>query len=46
MLLGSLLRNQLAGKSVKAKIPWKGVMRAGERTIRAVEGTIRAAQDF
>ena len=50
MLLGtigaSLLRNSLGSKRVKAKIPEKGVMRAGEGTIRAGEGTIRTSQNF
>ena len=50
MLLGtigaSLLGNSLGSKRVKAKIPEKGVMRAGEGTIRAGEGTIRTSQNF
>ena len=50
MLLGtigaSLLGNSLGRKRVKAKIPEKGVMRAGEGTIRAGEGTIRTSQNF
>ena len=50
MLLGtigaSLLGNSLGSKGVKAKIPEKGVMRAGEGTIRAGEGTIRTSQNF
>ena len=41
-LLGNLLRS----KTVKAKIPEKGVMRDGEGTIRADEGTIRISQNF
>ena len=44
MLLGtigaSLSGNSLGSKRVKAKIPEKGVMRAGERTIRAGEGRL------
>ena len=50
MLLGttgaSLLGNSLGSKRVKAKIPEKGVMRAGEGTIRAGEDTIRTSQNF
>ena len=50
MLLGtivaSLLRNSLEGKRVKVKIPEKRVMRAGEWTIRAAEGTIITSQNF
>ena len=50
MILGtigaSLFRNLLGSKRVKAKIPEKGVMRAGEGTIRAGEGTIRTSQNF
>ena len=50
MLLGTigatLLGNSLGSKRVKAKIPEKGVMRAGEGTIRAGEGTIRTSQNF
>ena len=50
MLLGttgvSLLGNLLGSKTVKAKIPEKGVMRHGEWTIRADEGTIRTSQNF
>ena len=50
MLLGtigaSLLRNALGSKRVKAKIPEKGVMRAGEGSIRAGEGTIKTSQSF
>ena len=50
MLLGiigaSLLGNALGSKRMKAKIPEKGVMRAGEGTIRAGEGTIRTSQNF
>ena len=50
MILGtigaSLLRNLLGSKRVKAKIPEKGVMRAGEGTIRAGEGTTRTSQNF
>ena len=50
MLLGtigaSLSGNSLGSKRVKAKIPEKGVMRAGEGTIRAGEGTIRTSQNF
>ena len=50
MLLGtigaSLLGNSLGSKRVKAKIPEKGVMRAGEGIIRAGEGTIRTSQNF
>ena len=50
MILGtvgaSLLRNLSGSKRVKAKIPEKGVMRAGEGTIRAGEGTIRTSQNF
>ena len=50
MLLGtigaSFLGNSLRSKRVKAKIPEKGVMRAGEGTIRAGEGTIRTSQNF
>ena len=42
----SLLGNSLRSKRVKAKIPEKGVMRAGEGTIRAGEGTIRTSQNF
>ena len=34
----SLLQNLLTGKGVKAKIPRKGVMKAGEGTTRAVQG--------
>ena len=41
-LLGNLLRS----KTVKAKIPEKGVMRAGEGNIRADEGAIRTSQNF
>ena len=50
---GSLLRNLFTGKGVKAKIPRRRVIRAGEETIRAGEdmikadeGTIRASQYF
>ena len=43
MLLGtlgaSLLGNLLTGKGLKAKLPGRGVMRAGE-------GAIRVGQDF
>ena len=50
MLLGkigaSLLRNSLGSNIVKAKIPEKGVMRAGEGSIRAGEGTIKTSQSF
>ena len=50
MLLGtigaSLLGNSLGSKRVKAKIPEKGVMRAGEGSIRAGEGTIKTSQSF
>ena len=50
MLLGtigaSLLRNSLGSKRVEAKIPEKGVMRAGEGSIRAGEGTIKTSQSF
>ena len=50
MLLGtigaSLLGNSSGSKRVEAKIPEKGVMRAGEGTIRAGEGTIRTSQNF
>ena len=42
----SLLGYSLGSKRVKAKIPEKGVMRAGEGTIRAGEGTIRTSQNF
>ena len=49
MLLGttgaSLIGNSLGSKSVEAKIPKKGVMRAGEGAIRAGEGTIRTSQN-
>ena len=50
MLLGtsgaSLFGNLLTSKGVKAIIPGRGVMRAGEDTIRAEKGTIRAGQDY
>ena len=50
MLLGtigaSLRGNSLGSKRGKAKIPKKGVMRAGEGTIKAGEGTIRTSQKF
>ena len=50
MLLGtkgaSLWGNSLRNKRGKAKIPEKGVMRAGEGTIRVGEGTIRTSQNF
>ena len=50
MLLGtigaSLLGNALGSKRMKAKIPEKGLMRAGEGTIRAGEGRIRTSQNF
>ena len=50
MLLGtigaSLLGNSLGSKRVKANIPEKGVMGAGEGTIRAGEDTIRTSQNF
>ena len=50
MLLGtigaSLLRNSFGSKRVKAKIPEKGAMRAGEGTIRAGEGTIITSRNF
>ena len=46
MLLGalgaSLLGNLSTGKGVKAKIPRKGAIRAGEGTVRAGEDTITA----
>ena len=42
----SLLGNSLRSKRVKAKIPKKGVMRAGEGIIRAGEDTIRTSQNF
>ena len=48
MLLGTigagLLGNSLGSKRVKAKIPAKEVMRAGEETIAAGEGPIRTSQ--
>ena len=48
MLLGTigagLLGNSLGSKRVKAKIPAKEVMRAGEETITAGEGPIRTSQ--
>ena len=50
MLLGTLgatlLGNLSTGKRVKAKIPGKEVMKAGEGTIRAGKGTIRTGQNF
>ena len=54
MLLGtlgaSLLENRFAGKGGKRQKPsnilGKGVMRAGEGTIRADEVAIRVGQDF
>ena len=50
MLLGTIgafvLGNSLGRKRLKAKIPVKGVMRAGEGTIRAGEGLIRTSQNF
>ena len=50
MLLGttgaSLYGNSLGSKRVKAKIPEKGVMRAGEGTIKAGKGTIRTSHNF
>ena len=50
MLLGtigaSLWGNSLRNKRGKAKIPEKGVLRAGEGTIRAGEGTIRTSHNF
>ena len=49
ILLGILgtgsLGNILTDKGVKARIPGRVVMRAGDRTIRA-KGTIREDQDF
>ena len=42
----SLLEYSLGSKRVKAKMPEKRVMRAGEGTIRAGEGTIRTSQNF
>ena len=42
----SLLRNSLRSKRVGSKIPENGVMRAGEETIRAGEGTTRTSQNF
>ena len=42
----SLWGSSLGSKRVKAKIPEKGVMRAGEGTIRVGEGPIRTSQNF
>ena len=33
-LVASLLGNLLTGKAVKARIPWRRVIKTGERTIR------------
>ena len=50
MLLGtlgaSLLANLSTVKGVKYKIPEKGIMRAGEGTVRDGESTIRVRQDY
>ena len=50
MLLGtldaSLLGNLLTGKVAIATSQWPGKIRAGEDTIRAVESTVKAGQNF
>ena len=50
MLLGtlgaSLLANLSTVKGVKYKITEKGIMRAGEGTVRDGESTIRVRQDY
>ena len=50
MLLGtlgaSLLANLSTVKEVKYKITEKGIMRAGEGTVRDGESTIRVRQDY
>ena len=50
MLLGTLdanlLENLLTGEELKAKIPRKGVIRAGEGTIRTGEEIIRQVTIF
>ena len=47
MLMGTvaacMLENMSAGK---LKIPWWGIIRTGERVMRADEGIARAVQDF
>ena len=50
MLLGtlgaSLLGNLLIGKGAIATTQGRGIIRAGEDTFRADEGTVRAGKDF
>ena len=46
MLRASLLRNLLKGKGIKANTPDKRAIRAGQETIRAAEGAIRADQGY